>query len=195
MASRIIVILSLLVLANVAIGHSTSSGHFHEQEPLTSDLLKPNIAKYGHKCVFDERAAHTAPAKRVDQSFDVFEIAKDGTRIPVKREATAWLPFRITVVLDNLNGDANTCYNAGASVQADGVPYTCTANDILVPDKLTYLNESMIQAAVHRFAELLKVDRVGPITVADNSGSGCEYVPLAFPQLDILSVPTTILLM
>lgn len=185
MLARTTVVSGVLVIALVfgfACAHASSDAHSHAHDHLDSNILGVKTATYGHKCIYDERAAKAPPPKRVDQVQDVEEINADGTRNPVKRLAN-WKPFRVTVALDNLSGDTYTCYSAGTSVPVEGGgTYSCTSNDIMDQGKLDYLNNSMLSAAVSRFHELLDVDRGLFITVADNTATACSrYVLLSIP--------------
>jgi len=168
------VVVVCLVFSTLALAHASSNAHSHDHHHLDTSILKPKTATYGHKCIYDERQASSLPAKRVDQGFDVEEITETGIRVKVKRAAN-WQPFRVTLALDNLSGDSYTCYTAGTTVPVDGGgTYTCTSADIMDSTMLDYLNNSMIQAAIHRFSTLLDVDRAAFITVTDNSATGCS---------------------
>lgn len=156
--------------------HASSS----PRKSLSSDLMQPYHAHYGHKCIHDQVAARNGPAKRVDQVFTLDASFTDSNGRQHKR-ALNWQPFRVTVVLDTLEGDSRACTTAGTSVIVEGGgSYTCTTNDILSDAKKQYLNESMLGTAAQRLGTLLKVDRVPSITV--NANSGCsKYVATKLP--------------
>lgn len=166
--------LALLVFVTFVSAHTGSNGHDHAAKKSASGANNVQLAEYGHMCDHDLRAGQYSPPKEIDQSHAKRMTDAVRERDGLRRNALAWLPFRITAVFDNIYGDPDTCYNAGDVVTISGGPYTCTAEDVLTPEKLSYLNESMIQAAVSRFSDLLRVDR-GFITVGSSSG-GCEYV-------------------
>jgi hypothetical protein len=188
MERRYAVIFVALVLVSVVLAHSASHGAKQSSKKLKSDILNAEIVKHGHTCDHDARAAKLAPAKPVDQSF-ARELTTE--RFGKKRGSKAMMPYRISVAFDNIYGDSSTCYNNGATVNIDGSPYTCTENDILTPEKLSYLNDSMIQAAVHRFHELLQVDR-NLVAIGTNGGSGCDA---AVPARFIGNIDTDFLLL
>lgn len=182
-AKVVVGVLSIALVFALAHAHASSDTRSHTHDHLDSSVLKAKTASYGHKCIYDERAAKAGPTKRVDQTVDIGELTKDGIRVTVKR-APNWKPFRVTVSLDNLSGDSYTCYTAGTSVPVEGGgSYSCTSADIMDQPKLDYLNISMIGAAIKRFSELLDVDRAPAITVSDNSITPCSRY--AIPPLPI----------
>lgn len=167
-AALLLLVSALCFLASAhTASHEPHSGSSTGQ----SDLLSPRIAPTGHRCIHDEMEALKFPVKRVEQTWD----AVSATDRSVSKRDPNWMPFRVTIVSDNLVNDPRTCYSAGQSVPTDGGPnYSCTADDIMTPTKLAYLNNSMLGVAVSRLAELFKVDRAGPITVSPSSCS--KYV-------------------
>ena len=176
--------IALLLLASALVlvvsGHSGSHDHPIASDKIESDILLPRAAPTGHRCIHDELPASEKRAKRVEQPWEA-EARKRGDSPNKPRQGINWQPIRVTIALDNLQNDQYTCYTAGTTIPTEsGSTYTCTANDIMTPTKTTFLNTSMLQMAATRFAELLSVDRVGPITVSSNTFSCSRYVILPF---------------
>lgn len=171
-------ITALLLLASALVAFSvahTASNDAHSKSHSTdSDILSPRIAKIEHKCVHDEMQALKVPVKRVDQSWQRSEGADGQTG----KRAPNWMPFRVTIALDNLQGDSMTCYSAGTQVPSDSGPnYQCTANDVMTAEKLSYLNNSMLAVAAARLGQLLQVDRTGPISASSSSCGSYVIIP------------------
>lgn len=157
-------------------GHGV--GHKHERGEYHSDILAPRAPSVRYGCDYDEFEARRAGLKRiVDQKREYAS--------PLERDAASVTPqpLRILVVGDNLVNDAGTCYSAGQSVPIDsGGSYTCTSNDILTSSKANFLNNTILNYAVNRFAELLYVNRTyTKLTVAPSSDSGCDSCVQPFP--------------
>lgn len=172
-----LVLLLLLVLVIACMAHESDHGKHKE---LKTDLLKPKIATYGHHCKYDELVKRNPIVKRlVDQEEDMQTWRRDSAGVHAKRDPN-WRPFRVAIVADNLQDDPYSCYSQGAQVQYYndmGVLdyYTCSPNDILISDKLNYLNNSMLAVAAARFLDLLRVDRYYPrLNVSNSQDSGCD---------------------
>lgn len=177
------VVLLLLAFALCLLVSAHSGSHDHaESDHLESDILLPRHAPTGHRCIHDELPAREKRFKRVEQSWELESRQRRDNGTFAKR-ATNWQPIRVTIALDNLQGDQYTCYTAGTTVQTDsGTSYSCTADDIMTAAKTNFLNSSMLQVAAARFAELLSVDRQGAITVSSNTYSCSKYDRLFYPH-------------
>lgn len=169
---------AILMLASVLLvlvsAHAGSHDHALESDHLESDILLPVSAKKEHRCIHDELPAREKRFKRVEQSWE-YEARVHGNS---RKRAVNWQPIRVTIALDNLQGDQYTCYTAGTTIPTDsGSSYSCTAADIMTSTKTTFLNTSMLQYAAQKFADLLSVDQQGAITVSSNTYSCSKYAP------------------
>lgn len=175
MRRTVAVLLLASVLVVLVSAHAGSHHHDLESDHLESDILLPVRARKEHRCIHDELPAREKRFKRVEQSWES-EARLHSNNGTFRKRAVNWQPIRVTIALDNLDGDQYTCYTAGTTVQTEaGSSYSCTAADIMTATKKTFLNTSMLQYAAQKFAELLSVDRQGPITVSSNTFSCSKY--------------------
>jgi len=80
-AKAVVGVLSIVLVFALVHAHASSDTRSHTHDHLDSSVLKAKTASYGHKCIYDERAAKAGPTKRVDQTIDIGELTKDGIRV------------------------------------------------------------------------------------------------------------------